>query len=250
MTGILSAEEMIRYDRQIKALGVEAQSKLKKASILIVGLGGLGSVSSIYLTAMGVGRLIVVDREKVELSNLNRQILYSTNNIGEYKAIVAKRRLKALNPKIDIEGIVTEINRENVDKLVKDVDLVLDGLDNWKTRLVINEACVRYGVPFIHAGVRGFYGQLMVIIPGEGPCLRCIMAKTPLEEEQGVPVIGVIPATIASLQVIEALKIITGKGSPSVGYLMYFDGRKLELRKLRVYRNPKCPVCGSKRQGI
>ncbi|MCD6510000.1 MAG: HesA/MoeB/ThiF family protein [Thermoprotei archaeon] len=239
----LSSEELIRYDRQIRLLGREGQRKLKNARVLVIGLGGLGSIVATYLTVMGVGELILMDKEKVELNNLNRQILHWTKDIGRYKVHSAKEKLREMNPNVSIEGLVADVTTYDIDPLVGKCDVVMDCLDNWRARLLLNDACVRQGVPLIHAGVRGTWGQLMVILPGKGPCLRCLMPREP-KEEGTIPILGVTPAVLASLEVLEAVKLIMGKKSETWGYLVYFNGESMDIRKLRVARNPHCPVCG------
>jgi len=244
-TEALSPEELARYDRQIRieGFGREGQEKLKKARVAIIGLGGLGCPSSTYLAAAGVGYLKLVDKGIVDLSDLNRQFLYSHEDLGLPKAEVAARRLRALNPHVEVEPVGAELDGRGLLDLLGDVDLVVDGLDNWRTRFLINEACVRLGIPFIHAGVRSFYGQLTTIMPGEGPCLRCIIKASP-PEEGIIPVLGPVPAVLGALQALEAIKIITGVGRPLVGRLLIFDGLEMRLEEIYVGRDKKCPVCG------
>jgi len=241
----LSPEELRRYDRQmrVEGFGREGQEKLKKARVAIVGLGGLGCPSSTYLAAAGVGFLKLVDKGVVDLSDLNRQFLYSQEDLGLPKVEVAARRLRALNPHVEVEPIKVELDKEGLLDLFKDVDLVVDGLDNWRTRFLVNKACVELRIPFIHAGVRGFYGQLTTILPGEGPCLRCILRAHPPEEEV-IPVLGPTPAVLGALQALEAIKLITGLGRPLIGRLLVFDGLEMRLEEIHVSRDKKCPVCG------
>ncbi len=231
-----------RYDRQIRVFGVEGQKKLKNTSVLVAGAGGLGSIVSYYLVAMGIGKLILVDDGVVELSNLNRQILYTTADLGKYKVDVAAKKLKQLNPEVDVVGVRERITEENVHRLVKPVDIVIDALDNWETRLILNKACVELGKPLIHGGVRGFYGQVMVVIPGKTPCLQCIMPK-PLRVKEVIPIVPSTVGVIGSLEVNEAIKIITGAATPILNKLVIYDGRSLTIEHIQVKRNPKCPVC-------
>ena len=240
----LTNNELERYSRQILYFGVEVQKKLKSSKVMIAGIGGLGSLSATYLTAIGIGNIILVDKEKVELSNLNRQILYWTKDLGKAKVKVATEKLHKLNPEVKIEAFQGEINENNVEDFVRRVNLVVDGMDNWRTRFIINDACVKFRIPFIHAGIHSFFGQLMVIYPGKGPCLRCIMPKIPTERKP-IPVLGVTPAVLASLQVVEAIKSLTGMGTPSIGWVIHFNGENMSLDKFRVSRSPECPVCGS-----
>ena len=241
----LEKDELIRYDRQIRFLGVDAQKKLKRAKVLGAGVGGLGCPASLYLAAAGVGKLILVDREVVELSNLNRQILYWTRDVGRPKVEAASEKLRELNPDVDVEALCIEINEDNVLDLVKRVDLVIDGMDNWRTRFLMNSACVRTRKPFIHAGIYEMYGQLLVIIPRKGPCLQCIVPE-PLPEIRLFPVLGTTPGVMAMLQVTEAIKIITGYGSPLIGKMIIYNGYDMQFEEVTVNRRPDCPICGEK----
>ena len=240
----LSKEDLERYDRQIRipGFGIEGQLKLQRAKVLVAGLGGLGSPASIYLAAAGVGKLLLIDREVVELSNLNRQILHWDKDVSRRKVDSAVEKLRQLNPNISIEGLAVQINEDNIYDFVKEVDLVVDGMDNFKTRFIINEACVKLGKPFIHGAVYGLEGRLMTIIPRKGPCLRCLIPTEP-PEVKPFPVLGATPAVIASLQVIEAIKVLTGIGEPLVGKLLVFDGLPMSFHEVIVKRSPKCPVC-------
>ncbi|MEM0004841.1 MAG: HesA/MoeB/ThiF family protein [Desulfurococcaceae archaeon] len=238
----LSEEELERYDRQIKLLGVEAQEKLKKSKVLIVGVGGLGSPAALYLTAAGIGELILVDFERVELSNLNRQILYWTRDVGRIKVEAAFEKLRELNPNVNIRTYPVKGDEKILDALVEETDLVIDGLDNWETRFTLNKLCVKHRKPFIHAGVLGFYGQLLVVVPGVTPCLQCIMPMKP-RETRAPPVIGTTPGVMALLQVTEAIKILTGYGKPALGKLIVYNGYELSFSEVNVSRNPQCPVC-------
>jgi len=242
----LNEKELLRYDRQIRisGFGVEGQIKLKKSSVLVAGLGGLGSPAALYLAAAGVGKLVLVDREKVELSNLNRQILYWTADVGKTKVESALEKLKRLNPEVEIVGLVDEIGEGNVYNLVKEVDVVVDGMDNFKTRFLLNEACVRLRKTFVHAAVYGLEGRLTTIIPGRGPCLKCFLPMEP-NETKTFPVLGPTPAVMASLQAIEVVKVIVGIGEPLVGKLLVFDGERMEFMQVSVNRLKNCPVCGS-----
>ncbi|RLE90401.1 MAG: adenylyltransferase [Thermoprotei archaeon] len=241
---MLSKEELERYDRQIILFNVDGQVKLKKARIVVFGVGGLGSVSSIYLTALGIGKLLLVDHGKVELSNLNRQILYKTSDIGKFKVKIAAQRLKELNPNVDIEYSIEKITSENVYDFIREADVVIDGLDNWETRFIVNRACVELNKPFIHAGVHGMYGQLLVVVPGKSPCLQCVMPIKPSKERK-IPILPTTPAVLAALQVTEAVKMITGYGKSAIGKLILYDGYSMSFHEIPVSRRENCPVCGS-----
>jgi len=238
----LSSVEFVRYDRQLGIISEDGQLKLKNSTVLIVGLGGLGSVASIFLAAAGVGRMLLVDKDVVELSNLNRQILYNTNDIGKAKADLAKEKLNKLNPYINIESFRLRVEDEDFKDLVKKSDIVLDCLDNWRSRFVLNKLCVEHRKPLIHAGVREFYGQLFTIIPGETPCLNCLLPKQPPEEK--IQVIGVTPGILGTLQATEAIKYLIGRGTSLKNLLLLVDLSTMEFKKLKIQRNPTCPTCG------
>ncbi|MEM0469455.1 MAG: HesA/MoeB/ThiF family protein [Desulfurococcaceae archaeon] len=239
----LSSEELERYDRQIRLFGVEGQEKLKKSRVLVVGVGGLGSPAALYLVATGIGEVILVDSERVELSNLNRQVLYWTRDIGKFKVESASEKLRELNPNVRIRGYSRRADEELLDQLVHEADLVIDGLDNWKTRFMLNRICVKHRKPLIHAGVYGVYGQLLVVVPGITPCLQCVMVKEP-PERGPLPVLGTTPGLLAMIQVTEAIKILTGYGEPALNRLIVYNGYTMEFREVTISRNPNCPVCG------
>ncbi|MDM7274878.1 MAG: HesA/MoeB/ThiF family protein [Thermoprotei archaeon] len=244
----LTPEEMERYDRQIRIFGVEGQLRLKRAKVLIVGIGGLGSPAAIYLAAAGVGEIILVDPERVELSNLNRQILHWTRDVGRLKVESAAEKLRELNPNVRLRIIAERADEELLDKLVPEVDIVIDGLDDWNSRLQLNKVCVKHGKPLIHAAIHGMYGQLLVVVPGKTPCLNCIIIREP-PETRPFPVLGVTPGILSMLQVTETLKLLTGYGKPSLGKLIIYDGYTLKLEEIPVSRNPHCPTCSIIRQG-
>jgi len=243
----LSPSELERYERQmlISGWGVEGQEKLKAARVAVVGIGGLGCSASVYLAAVGVGKIILIDKEKFELNNLNRQILGWQRDIGKFKAEVAKEKLKALNSDIKVEAVVAEITKNNAHSVIKDVDVVVDGQDNWKTRFMLNKYCVTHNIPFIHAGVSALHGQMTTIVPGKGPCLRCIFPKDPPEVKK-IPVLAATPALFASLQIMETVKLITGMGKPLVGRMLFANGGEMVFETVEVKRNVECPVCGNR----
>jgi adenylyltransferase/sulfurtransferase len=242
----LSERELNRYDRQMmmKEWGVEGQVKLKNARVVVVGSGGLGSPILIYLAAAGVGEIVVVDKEKFELSNLNRQILGWERDVGSAKAVSAAEKLKSMNSDISIIPKVLKISQNNIDDIIENADVVVDALDNWDTRFIVNKACVEKRLPFVHAGIYGLSGQATTIIPGKGPCLRCIIPGKP--KDVGVfPVVGATPGLFAMIEVMEVLKILIGFGETLVGKILVFNGEDMSFNKFDVLRNPACPVCGS-----
>ena len=234
-----------RYQRQLPILGEEGQKKVSSSSVLIVGVGGLGSIVSLYLAAAGVGKLVLVDNQRIEVSNLNRQILYRERDVGEKKVLVAAARLRELNPALKVIPIDTKIDRSNVDEIVQMADVVVDALDNWETRLIVNESCVRHGKPFIHAGVEAFYGQVSTIIPGKTACLQCIISKPPPPRNH-IPVIGAAVGVIGSIEALEVIKLLAfGEEHTLAGKLLIVDLKNYSLDVIRVERRPDCPVCSS-----
>ncbi|RLI12475.1 adenylyltransferase [Candidatus Bathyarchaeota archaeon] len=242
----LSPSELERYSRQlsIRGFGVKGQKKLKNSKVVVVGVGGLGCLSSLYLAAAGVGRIVLVDKGRFTLKNLNRQVLCWQKDIGRFKAEVAKEKLEEFNPEIKVETVIEEITEESVQEIIGKTDVVVDGMDNWKTRFIVNKYCVKQHIPFVHAGVSEMHGQITTIMPGEGPCLRCIFPRNPPEVEN-IPILGATPAFFAALQVIETVKLITGFGEPLVGRMLFVDGREMAVEIVKMKRNANCPVCGS-----
>jgi molybdopterin/thiamine biosynthesis adenylyltransferase len=240
----LSRAELERYDRQMMMpdWGEEGQKRLKSAKVVVAGSGGLGCPASLYLAAAGVGELVIIDKDAFELSNLNRQILGWQRDVGRAKAAAAAEKLRALNPEIAVNPLVVEITEDNVQDFIRDSTVVVDAMDNWRTRFVINKACVEEDVPFVHAGVFGLFGQIMTVIPGKGPCLRCLLPETPKETAK-FPVPGTTPALFATLQVMEALKLIVGFGETLMGRMLFFDGGSMSFTVVEVERRPECAVC-------
>ena len=242
----LSSTELKRYDRQIrvKGLGKSGQSKLKKARVMVVGAGGLGCPASLYLVAAGVGHVAIVDKETVELSNLNRQVLHWSGDIGKPKGVSITGKLRQLNPEVTVETLQKVVTTNNARQLIKGFTVVVDALDNWRTRFLLNKACVKERIPFVHAGVYSLYGQITTILPGKGPCLQCILSKIPPEEEK-FPVLGATAGTLGLLEALETVKIITGLGELLVGRMLHFDGETMSFQEIKVERRGNCPVCGS-----
>jgi adenylyltransferase/sulfurtransferase len=241
---VLNPSEQIRYNRQLKIreFGEEGQRRLKSSNVLVAGIGGLGCASATYLTAAGVGRITVVDCDVVELSNLNRQVLYGGGDIGEKKVLIAQRKLSKLNSEVEIIPIFARITEENVFDIINKVQVVLDGLDNFHTRLLVNSACVKRKIPYIHGGVSRFRGLITTILPGETPCLACVYPEG-FPGGEGLGVLGVIPGLIANIQALEAIKIIIGHGPSLAGKLLKFNGNDLKFRVCDIERNESCKVC-------
>lgn len=241
---MLTKDEHERYNRQIiiKEIGEEGQERLKSAKVLIAGVGGLGSPVAINLAAAGVGVIRLVDHDRVDLSNLNRQVLHWNEDIGRKKVDSALEKLRKLNPDIKIEAIGETINDSNISQIVDDSDLIVDAMDNLATRYLLNKCAIEKNIPFFHGAVRGFEGRVMTVIPGESACLRC-MYRGPVPAEI-FPVIGVTPAVIGAIQATEVIKFIVGSGYLLTNRLLVYDGLKMKFTEFKVRRNPECEQCG------
>lgn len=233
--------ERVRYDRQIRIFGEEGQRKLKRARVFVAGVGGLGSPVLMYLATAGVGYLRFADNDVVDLSNLNRQVLHWDRDVGEKKAVSAVKKLTQLSPRTLLEPKVDTINEENVRRLIEGMDAVVDAMDNYATRQLLNKACVEKHVPFFHGAIHGFTGQATTIIPGETPCLHCIFPVAPPAET--FPVLGSTAGVIAAIQATEVIKYLVGLGELLKGKLLFYDGEQMEFYKIDVKRNLHCPIC-------
>ena len=246
----LSCDEMLRYNRHLimPEVGIVGQKKLKSASILIIGAGGLGSPVGLYLAAAGVGNIGIVDFDVVDISNLQRQVLHSTKNVGLSKLLSAKERIKEVNPHVEVATYEVRLTSENAMSILEGYDIVIDGTDNFPTRYLINDACVLLGKPNVYGSIFRFEGQVSVFKSKQGPCYRCLYAVPPPPglvpscAEGGV--LGVLPGIIGSLQALEAIKLIIGSGDTLVGRLVVFDALRLSFRELKLKKNPECPICG------
>ncbi len=238
---MLSPDEQRRYSRQIMLFGEEGQEKLKQAAIFIAGAGGLGSPIALYLAAAGIGKIIIADNDLVELSNLNRQIIHSTPDIGEKKSESARQKMEAMNPGISIEAHHTTIDSENISNLIKDADGIVDAMDNFETRYILNEAAFEKGIPLFHGGIHGFSGQATTIIPGRTACLRCIFPHAPPKET--FPVLGTTAGFIGVVQANEVIKYLTDTGELLENRLLLWDGERAEVDTIAVEKNPDCLIC-------
>jgi sulfur-carrier protein adenylyltransferase/sulfurtransferase len=247
----LDGAKRARYSRHllIPEVGVEGQLKLLQSRVLLIGAGGLGSPASLYLAAAGVGRIGIVDDDRVDASNLQRQIAHSTERLGEWKADSAKRTLEALNPDVDVVTYRERLTSENVDRILDDGwDVIVDGADNFPTRYLVNDASIWHDVPVVHGSIYRFEGQVTVFTPHEGPCYRCLFPQPPPPElapscaEGGV--LGVLPGIVGSLQASETLKLCLGIGESLAGRLLLFDALSTEFSEVSLRRDPACPVCG------
>lgn len=240
----LSEDEKTRYDRQmlIEGWGEAGQQRLKSSTVFVAGAGGLGSPVSIYLVAAGVGKITICDADVVELSNLNRQVLHSEERLGEQKAVSASQSLRALNSTIEIVTHAANLDEGNIERVLGNPDLVIDCLDNFESRYLLNRYAIRHGIPMVHGAVWGMMGQLSFIHPPETPCLQCIFPEAPPKEV--FPVVGAAPGVIGCMQAMEALKYLTGIGATLKGKLLIFEGENMSITSLDVQRVPSCPCCG------
>ncbi|MFC1949136.1 ThiF family adenylyltransferase [Chloroflexota bacterium] len=241
---MLTKDERERYDRQIDITGIgeEGQEKLKKARVVVAGGGGLGSPSAIYLAAAGVGTIRIIDDDKVELSNLNRQVLHWDKDVGRKKVESAAEKLSQLNKGIKVEAVEVTIDETNVSRLVADCDVIVDAMDNLPTRYLLNKAAIEKRIPFVHGAVYGLEGRAMTIIPGKTACLKCVY-RGPVPKTK-FPVLGATPAVIGSIQVTEVIKYITGIGKLLANRLLVYDGLNMKFNEFVVKRDPNCEHCG------
>jgi adenylyltransferase/sulfurtransferase len=247
----LTNEEVKRYSRHLimPEVGVDGQRRLKAGSVLCVGAGGLGSPAAMYLAAAGVGRIGVVDFDVVDFSNLQRQIIHGTPDVGRSKLASARDRLHAINPHVEIEGYETAVTSENALKLFEPYDVILDGTDNFPTRYLTNDACVLLGKPNAYGSIFRFEGQASVFATKEGPCYRCLYPEPPPAglvpscAEGGV--LGVLPGVIGVIQATEAIKLIARIGEPLIGRFLIYDALRMRFRELKLRKDPDCPVCGT-----
>ena len=242
---MLTPEERQRYDRQIMipGIGETGQEKLKKARVVIAGNGGLGSPISLYLAAAGVGTLCVIDDDKVELSNLNRQILHWDKDIGKEKTKSAHDKLTKLNKNINIETINATFDKTNVFTLVAGCDVIVDAMDNMPTRYLLNKAAIKHKIPFVHGAVSGLEGRAMTVIPGKTACIKCLYHAAPRKTK--FPVLGTTPGIIGAIQATEVIKYLTGIGMLLTDRLLIYDGLNMKFTELSVVRNNNCEDCGN-----
>lgn len=246
---MLNDSDFLRYSRQLllEEVGVEGQQKLRQASVLLVGLGGLGSPAALYLAAAGVGRLLLADDDQLHISNLQRQILYRSEETGQLKAPLAKQHLQALNPSVLVDIFTQRMDEAALDRALQEVELVLDCSDNMTTRQAINAACVRHNRPLISASAVGFGGQLLVLMPPwQQGCYHCLWPdeSEPQRNCRTAGVLGPVVGVMGTLQALEAIKLLSGQGSTLAGKLRLFDGREQTWRTLNLQADAHCPVCG------
>lgn len=248
----LSPQEVARYSRHLimPEVAVAGQKRLKASSILLIGAGGLGSPLGLYLAAAGIGRIGLVDFDVVDFSNLQRQVLHGTPDVGRSKLQSAKDRLQAINPEVQIDLYETRLTSGNALEIFKPYDIIIDGTDNFPTRYLVNDACVLLKKPNVYGSIFRFDGQASVFYPPHGPCYRCLYPEPPPPGE--VPscaeggVLGILPGLIGCIQATEAVKLILGNGEPLIGRLVLYDALRMSFREFKIRRNPRCPMCGDK----
>jgi molybdopterin/thiamine biosynthesis adenylyltransferase/rhodanese-related sulfurtransferase len=245
----LTAEQRERYSRHllVPEIGLEGQTKLLESKVLLLGAGGLGSPTALYLAAAGVGTLGIVDDDEVDLSNLQRQVIHTTDGIGTPKVDSAERAVKAINPGVEVIKYPVRLDASNIMEIIEGYDVIVDGVDNFPTRYLLNDATVRLDIPVVSASILGFDGQLSVFKPHDGPCYRCLYPVPPPAElapscgANGV--LGVLPGTMGLLQATEVVKLVTGAGEPLVGRLLLYEALGATFTELKVRRDPECPIC-------
>jgi molybdopterin/thiamine biosynthesis adenylyltransferase/rhodanese-related sulfurtransferase len=250
---VLSKDEVLRYSRHLimPEVGMEGQLKLKQARVLLVGAGGLGSPLGLYLAAAGVGTLGIVDFDVVDFTNLQRQVIHGTSDVGRPKLDSAADTLREINPYVGVVRHEVRLTSENALRLIPDYDIVADGTDNFATRYLVNDACVLSGKPNVYGSIFRFEGQASVFATREGPCYRCLYPEPPPPglvpscAEGGV--LGVLPGIVGCIQALETIKLIIGKGEPLIGRLLLFDALRMRFRELKLRKNPDCPLCGEHR---
>lgn len=246
----LSEEQITRYSRHIllKEVGGKGQKKLLEGRVLIIGAGGLGSPIALYLAAAGVGTIGIADADEVDLSNLQRQVIHTTPDVGKAKVLSAKETMLAINPELTVNTYQTWVSAENIAGLIADYDFVIDGTDNFAAKFLINDACVLAGKPYSHGGILQFDGQTMTVKPGESPCYRCIFPEPPPKDViptcSRAGVIGVLPGVLGTLQATEAIKYLLGAGDLLTGRLLTYNALRMRFREIPVKKSAKCPICG------
>src|SRR5437762_745776 len=246
----LTPNEIARYSRHLimPEVGMEGQKRLKAARVLLIGAGGLGSPLGLYLAAAGIGRLGIVDFDVVDFSNLHRQVLHGTSDVGRPKLQSAKEKLHAINPEVQVDLYETRLTSANAFELFRPYDIVIDGTDNFPTRYLVNDACVLLKKPNVYGSIFRFDGQASVFHPPHGPCYRCLYPEPPPPGE--VPscaeggVLGILPGLVGCIQATEAVKLILGQGEPLIGRLMTYDALQMRFQEFKIRRNKKCPLCG------
>ena len=248
----LTEKQQERYSRHLllKEIGVDGQKKLLDSKVLVIGAGGLGAPVLMYLAASGIGTLGIADHDNIELSNMQRQVIHSSGAVGTSKAESAKRRIQEINPDVKTVIYKERVTADNINEMIKDYDFIIDGVDNFATKFLINDACVLAKKPFCHGGIREFVGQVMTYVPGKGPCYRCVFEEIPAadvaESCSKAGVIGSLPGILGSLQALEAQKFLLGAGNLLTGKMLIFDGLSMKFRTVEFGKpSAHCRVCGT-----
>jgi len=247
---MFTEDQIERYSRHIilKEVGGKGQKRLLEGKVLIIGAGGLGSPAGLYLAAAGVGTIGIADADVVDISNLQRQVIHHTPDLGKPKVISAKEKMEAINPEVKVNTYQSWVRADNIANIIRDYDFVIDGTDNFAAKFLINDACVLAGKPYSHGGILHFIGQTMTVLPGQSPCYRCIFPEPP--PPGAIPtcaqagVIGVLPAVIGSIQATEAIKFLLGVGKLLTGRLLVYDAEGMDFYTSPIGMNRRCPVCG------
>lgn len=247
----LSKDEILRYSRHLimPEVGMEGQLRLKQAKVLCIGAGGLGSPLALYLAAAGIGKLGVVDFDVVDFTNLQRQVIHHTDDVGRPKLVSARETIFDINPNVEVETYETRLTSENALEILEEYDIIADGTDNFPTRYLVNDACVLLGKPNVYGSIFRFEGQASVFYAREGPCYRCLYPEPPAPglvpscAEGGV--LGVLPGIIGCIQALETIKLILGRGQTLVGRLLLFDALNMKFREVKLRKDPECPICGA-----
>jgi adenylyltransferase/sulfurtransferase len=240
---MLSDNELERYSRQIMLFGEDGQKRLSDATVFVAGAGGLGCPIALYLAVAGIGHLRIADKDVVEQTNLNRQILHWERDVGKEKVTSAEEKLRQINPHIEIQTFHITIDESNIMELVADADIIVDAMDNYELRYLLNKVAHEKGIPLVHGAIRGFDGQAMTIIPGESACFNCVFPSEPPSET--FPVLGVTPGIIAMIQVNEVIKYLLGEGKLLTDRLLIWDGLSSEMEYMRVVKRQDCKICGN-----
>jgi molybdopterin/thiamine biosynthesis adenylyltransferase len=247
---VFTEQQVERYSRHIilKEVGGKGQKKLLDGRVLIIGAGGLGSPIALYLAAAGVGTIGIADADCVDLSNLQRQVIHFTADIGKPKVDSAREKMEAINPDVKVVTYQRWVGADNILEMVREYDFVIDGTDNFAAKFLINDACVMAGKPYSHGGILSFFGQTITVLPGESTCYRCVFPKPPPKD--AIPtcsqagVIGVLPGVLGTIQATEAIKFLLGKGELLTNRLLTYDALEMRFREVALSRNPRCPLCG------
>lgn len=247
------SQEPSRYHRHVilpEIGGKDGQEKISKGKVLIIGMGGLGSPVALYLAAAGVGHITIADADAVSLSNLQRQVIHNTDDIGKNKAVSAAEKMKKINPLVKVSVVQEFLTSKNIEEHICNQDFVIDATDNFKAKFLINDACVKHNVPFSHAGVMRFSGQTMTVFPRQSACYRCLFHRPPDKEQEAVGILSALPGIIGSIQASETLKFLTNSGELLLNKILTLDVGSMNFREVQIKRSQNCPVCSKAKEEI